>query len=262
MIKIAHECPVSIFDDVQRRTHYDYALVHLFEENRDYYNKFYRARNKLCREIILDNSIFELGNSVSSDLLRKWIGMLKPSWYIVPDVLEDAIGTVDNLVGFAQDGLPKESKPIGVLQGKSYKELCRVYRVMEPVVDMIAISFDYSLYEEWFPNEKTKYHSWMKGRTKLIRSMLRDGVINVNKPHHLLGCGLPQEFRAYQDMDFIYSLDTSNPVVHGIKDIWYDYNGLEDKESVKLYTMMNEDVSMHMPAIRYNIDNFSRMTNG
>ena len=38
-MKIAHEAPLSIFDQVQELTDYDYALVHLFEENEDYYNK-------------------------------------------------------------------------------------------------------------------------------------------------------------------------------------------------------------------------------
>ena len=36
MIKIAHESPKSIFEDVQKQTDYDYALVHLFEEDEEY----------------------------------------------------------------------------------------------------------------------------------------------------------------------------------------------------------------------------------
>jgi len=50
----------------------------------------------------------------------------------------------------------------------------------------------------------------MLGRVKLLGDLLRDGVINKDKPHHLLGCGLPQEFSFYKhsDYDWIYSLDT------------------------------------------------------
>ena len=59
MIKIAHESPKGVFDEVQKLTDYDYALVHLFEEDEEYLNQFKRARDK-GREIILDNSIFEL----------------------------------------------------------------------------------------------------------------------------------------------------------------------------------------------------------
>ena len=50
-----------------------------------------------------------------------------------------------------------------------------------------------------------------------------DGVWNGNKPHHLLGCGLAKEFNdpLYQKIS-IESIDTSNPVVAGIKHMMYD----------------------------------------
>ena len=35
MIKIAHEAPKSIFHVVQKATDYDYALVHLLEEDEE-----------------------------------------------------------------------------------------------------------------------------------------------------------------------------------------------------------------------------------
>ena len=40
MIKIAHESPKSIFKTVQDFTDYDYALVHLFEEDPEYFKLF------------------------------------------------------------------------------------------------------------------------------------------------------------------------------------------------------------------------------
>jgi hypothetical protein len=40
MKKIAHEAPISIFSRIQEVTDYDYALVHLFEEREDYWEKF------------------------------------------------------------------------------------------------------------------------------------------------------------------------------------------------------------------------------
>ena len=46
MIKIAHEAPLDIFDEVQRFTDYDYALVHLLEENPRYRDTFERAIKK------------------------------------------------------------------------------------------------------------------------------------------------------------------------------------------------------------------------
>ena len=125
-------------------------------------------------------------------------------------------------------------KKIGVVQGKTYNQIKSCYEYMDKVadVDMIAISFDYSYYTVSVPHAN-KYVSWMLGRVKLIGDLLKDGIINKEKPHHLLGCGLPQEFSFYKhaDYNFIYSLDTSNPVVHGIKGIEYKDRIMEQRVS-------------------------------
>ena len=47
MIKIAHESPKGIFKEVQKFTDYDYALVHLFEEDKEYWNQFKEAALKM-----------------------------------------------------------------------------------------------------------------------------------------------------------------------------------------------------------------------
>jgi len=54
MIKIAHESPIGLFDFVQSKTDYDYALVHLLEENEAYHKLFVDAIAE-GREVILDN---------------------------------------------------------------------------------------------------------------------------------------------------------------------------------------------------------------
>jgi hypothetical protein len=101
----------------------------------------------------------------------------------------------------------------------------------------------------------------MLGRVKLLGDLLRDGVINEDKPHHLLGCGLPQEFAFYKDYKWIYSLDTSNPVVHGIKGVEYREDGLWSKESQKLFELINHKVE-DINTILYNIHKFRWFANG
>ncbi len=157
-------------------------------------------------------------------------------------------------------------KSIGVVQGKTYEEIKDCYRAMDEIanVDMIAISFDYSYYTESCPHPN-KYVSWMLGRVKLLGDLLTDGVINKDKPHHLLGCGLPQEFSFYKhaDYNFIYSLDTSNPVVHGLKGITYGADGLWSKERQKLHELINSDISIdQLDTIKNNIQKFKWFTNG
>lgn len=238
-IRIAHEAPKSIFHEIESLTDYSYALVHLFEEDEEYLNLFKEAKKK-GREIILDNSIFELEEAFDAERFAYWIKELEPTWYIVPDALEDAMKTVSQMREWNKKYSDLPGKKIGVVQGKTYAEIKECYEYMDKIanVDMIAISFDYSYYRESVPHPN-KYVSWMLGRVKLLGDLLRDGIINEKKPHHLLGCGLPQEFAFYKDYEWIYSLDTSNPVVHGIKGVPYTEQGLWDKESQKLFELIN-----------------------
>ena len=264
-MKVAHEAPLCMFEDIQRHTDYDYALVHLFEESPEYLEKFREAKKK-GREIILDNSIFELNEAFDMVKFDRWVKDLQPTWYIVPDVLEDCQGTIDNFEvwKFKNFGHP-DSKSIGVVQGKTYEELVECYRYMAENADMIAISFDYSFFEEVFPDEETKYHKWVKGRQWLVQKLEDDGVIQQDIPHHLLGTGLPQEFAYYRHKKYIYSCDTSNPVVHGMfgeryqRQPEYDIYGLNNKLSVKLFELINSEVSPeNFDDILYNVEYFKR----
>ena len=258
MIKIAHEAPLSIFDKVQQITDYDYFLVHLFEENEEYLKK---AQECVAngRETILDNSIFELGTAWDAGSFAYWVKAMKPTWYIVPDVLDQALPTIDLFNSFMDFYPDLPGKAIGVAQGSSYDELVSCYEYMknDDRVDKIALSFDSPFFQEY--EGDNKYIKMMNARQDTLAKMLAEGVIDTSKQHHLLGCGLPQEFKAYVKYDWIDSLDTSNPVVHGIKDIFYDSNGLMNKASVKLYTMIDEDVNDAWGTIEYNIKSFKSM---
>ncbi len=70
-IKIAHESPVELFYYIQSKTDYDYCLVHLLEENETYKELFVQACKE--REVILDNSIFELGEAFDMKKFFDWV---------------------------------------------------------------------------------------------------------------------------------------------------------------------------------------------
>ena len=265
-IKISHEAPLSIFEEITELTDYQYCLVHLMDESPEYRDKFIN----LCKEkheVILDNSIFELGTAFKGGDYLKWVKALKPTWYIIPDVLEGCDATIQQaeewLLKYGKD-IPKESKSIGVVQGRTLEEVIKCYRVLERLgVDMIAISFDYSLYEKMFPHPNQKL-SWMMGRVQLLGILLDMGIINPNIPHHLLGAGLPQEGLYYRDYSWIYSTDTSNPIVHGIKGKEYIENqGLWSKESQKLHEMIHyPEEEIDMDLVKYNIGEFRKYWRG
>lgn len=269
MIKTFHEAPKAYFHEVQKITDGDYALVHLFETDPEYFNLFKEALAE-GREVILDNSIFELGTAFDPGKFLTWIKLLKPTYYIVPDVLEAAVGTVSNMANWINDfesEVPKECKKIGVVQGKTFKELCSCYKYMVNVakVDKVAISFDYSYYEKTFPHPN-KLISWAFGRAKFLGDLEKEGILRKDTPHHLLGCGTPGEGILYcsPEFDYIDSVDTSNPVVHGLANISYKGSlGLTSKSPTKLYTLMDKPLEKdRLDTVRYNIKEFRRLWRG
>lgn len=260
-MKIAHECSLSIFEEVQAVTDYDYCLVHLLEENERYRRKFIEAKNK-NREIILDNSLFELEVPFDPENFARHILMLQPNWYIIPDKLEDKTFTINSIKRWNSEYGDLPGKKIGVVQGKSKEEVIECYKEIEPLVDMVAISFDYSFFVT-DDHRLTKYEQFMFGRIKLINDMVWKNVINTLKPHHLLGCGVPQEFVYYHSYPWVYSVDTSNPVVHGLLGIRYSNTGLRDKSSQKLFTMIDAiPTIVQKEDIFYNINMFRKFCNG
>lgn len=258
-IQIAHESPISIIRDVQAVTDYDYCLVHLLEEQPEYL-KFFREAKLKNRKVLLDNSIFELGEAFHPDEFAKWILELTPDEYIIPDSLENTDKTISNALSWVNKYNHLPGKKIGVIQGKTYDDIKRCYIVLDKEldVDKIAISFDYSYYTTLVPHPN-KLISWMLGRVTLLSMLKRDGIINVNKPHHLLGASLPWEFTYYREgYEFIESLDTSSPVVSGIEGIMYSDMGIWEKPQTKLFTIIDKDID-NFNQVLYNIQKFRHL---
>jgi len=258
---VSHESPISMLESSRKYNDYDYALVHLFEKYPEYYT-FFKVSLTLGREVLLDNSIFELGEAFDSEKFAEYVEELKPTYYVVPDVLEDSKATKASFHKFCLNYPDLPGLKIGVVQGTTYQELVDCYKYMSEHADYIAISFDYSWYQTIaFSNTESKLQRQMKGRKRFINMLIEDGVWNEHKPHHLLGCSLAKEFTDYKYVYGIRSLDTSNPVVAGIvgerylKDI-----GLQHKPSVMLADLIKEDVTPEQREdILYNTSEFKKL---
>lgn len=264
MIKVAHEAPINIIENVDKLTDYSYALVHLFETHPEYYRHFYNARHVYDRDVLLDNSIFELGTAFDATRYVYWIEQLQPNFYVLPDVLEDGYNTIENFARFHGEYKHLPGMKIGTVQGKTYDELVNCYKFMSENADMIAISFDLSYYQITGIGS-THLQRQMNGRIKFVEDLMNNGAWNHYKPHHLLGCSLAKEFNWYatRGPSNIYSCDTSNPVVAGIKGLKYNSQfGLEVKPSQKLIEFIDHKVgSDEWDIIEYNINSFKKILN-
>lgn len=276
VIKIFHETPNSIFNEMQQYTDGDYALVHFLENNVEYRELFYEAVSD-GREVILDNSVIELGEAFSSEGFAKWVEKLSPTWYIVPDTLGEYEKTVNRSFEFINEyssNLP--GKIIAVAQGESLSTLIRCFEEFheDDRVDMIALPFRPKYFEEIAEkllgqgkeieaanlppaiiNPPSKWGIGRNATISVLDAYYRAGIFH--KPVHLLGCGLPQEGKYYSNIDWIYSTDTSNPIIAGMEGTIYSNDGLIDKSTTSIDDIINSDVSSEqLSHIIYNTKKF------
>tara|TARA_B100000212_G_scaffold237956_1_gene181126 strand:+ start:1017 stop:1850 length:834 start_codon:yes stop_codon:yes gene_type:complete len=275
VIEVSHESPISILKHADQYNDYGYALVHLFETHPEYYNHYRQMRQTTDTPVLLDNSIFELGKAFDRNKYVRWIESLEPNYYIVPDVLENVDDTIQSWKDWMlyqtdnTNYLGNGSLKIGAVQGKTWNDLVKCYQFMGDNADYIAISFDYNYYEYTGRITTTgagnKLQLWCTGRQRFISQLIDEGIWRWDKPHHLLGCSLAKEFKFYVDNNIhnIKSVDTSNPVVAGIKNLRYNETfGLEKKPSCLLADLIDHQVTdTELEHIFYNTRMFKKIIN-
>lgn len=278
-VELYHEMPLQMLlqgyeDKLNISGHY--ALVHLYEKHKEYF-EYSIQRLKQGRPVILDNSIFELGTAFDADRFAFWIKELvkyagkgnvnRNLLYIIPDVLDDYEGTVSQAKDFLQKYEKLPGKKMAVAQGKTCSELLHCYQELNSLtnLDRTGISFNCEAYNpssEVNLDIETTLKAWGSGRIRFINTLL-ESYKELPSRLHLLGCSLPQEFKYYRGMDAIASVDTSNPVVHGIKGIPYTQYGLVRKESIKLADLFETSVTTpQLELIEWNTTVFRWFING
>ena len=261
---VSHESPIQLFEESLTYNDYQYCLVHLMEENDQYRDWFMTVNKRFGADVLLDNSIFELGEAFDPNKYAYWLREINPNYYIVPDVLEDADATMNKWTEWELAYEPKETKSlkIGVVQGKDWNDLTECYQFMSNCADYIAISFDYSYYQYTGIGEG-KLERWCSGRQRFIQDLIDKGHWNWSKPHHLLGCSLAKEFKYYVDnrITNIRSCDTSNPIVAALKGLRYNGDlGLQEKPSTMLCDLINADVDEDvLDLVQYNTTMFKQI---
>jgi len=294
--EIFHEMPLQMLEDghEERLTSGHYGLVHLYEDDQvgpQYFQHGVQVL-KSGRPFILDNSVFELEKAFDPVEFVTWILKLHKAShtdgdnfrYIIPDVLDDADRTIEQALDFISKyskDLPGE--PMVVVQGNTSSDLIECYQTFRREgLQRIAISFNCKGYESDLASKSShlsyRYHldsphshltDWAIGRINFINLVenyeMSKSIVDPAPKLHLLGASLPQEFKAYRDMFIVESVDTSNPIVHGLKGQMYSREGLDDKLSIKLvdlFNMKEDEIDKHLAIIYYNVARFEGFVNG
>jgi hypothetical protein len=260
-IKISHEVPFCLLEDSLKFNNYQYALVHLLDQNEEYADFFKRYKQN-GGYIIMDNSLHELGEAYSSDRLWHWIKELEPDEFIIPDVWEDKDTSIINTRKWSKINLPRGVEKIAVVQAKDIYEAATCYQIYRDLgYKKIAFSYGASYYNKLIFH-KNKDLSKALGRFSVISYLYKIGVISDNDKIHLLGTAYPQEFSWYKGFNFIDSIDTSNPIMATIDKKRYNDWGLDNKPKSNMnscYNIPYENIDMEL--LYFNINKFKQINN-
>ena len=257
MFKVSHELPINMLDKSFEINDYEYCLPHLLDQNETYRKHFEDAKES-GSYIIMDNSLHELGEAYDSKRLLHWIKVLEPNEFIVPDVWQDKTATLVNAKKWQSIELPENTTKVAVVQAQSYHEAFECYNILKMQgYQKIAFSYGADWYAEEFPHPNPLVGKMM-GRIMMISKMYKSGLIGKSDRVHLLGCALPQEFGYYADFPFIESIDTSNPIIHGLQGVKYNSLGLLNKESIKIDKIDKEINTDTLYDINHNLIQFKQ----
>ena len=259
MTYISHEIPRCLIDEHQDFiSDYQFVLLHKILEDKDYAEMVCEFAG--CGEFTyLDNSCFELGESLDNDILYEWFQRLEPDFVVLPDVLGDRKRTLERSIEFANDYPTTIPNGMPVIQGATQDEMIDCYNDFIEYSDkwpIIGIPFVY----RWVDKDPTLQAN---ERIKLLERMDIECIDRKFK-HHLLGTWQAREFAHYRDYNWIHSIDTSNPVMAALDGTAYaGIHGLTQKPTStfdSIYDMKEEDINLDL--LYYNVDSFRQIVTG
>lgn len=211
MTKISHEIPKQLFPYHDLISDYPYVLGHLLNNDRGY-TEFYKEKLKTAPYSILDNSAFELGQSIPMEELYELGEEFRPTHLVLPDKVNDYKQTIANAVEYLGKYKSDKVNYIGVCQGDTFDKIadCIDFYV-DKEVDIIALPFDLVPDSDYVTVRFRFLNWWYANRYKFFGGSYK---------FHLLGCQNPVEFLLYKYNQsfikrYVYSLDTSSPIVNG-----------------------------------------------
>lgn len=227
---ISHEIPKQLFPQHDSISDYPYVLGHLLNKDKEYAD-FYKEKLVLAKYSILDNSAFELGQSIPLQELAELCEEYRPTHLVLPDKVNDYQVTLDNAKEYLAKYKVQGQKYMGVCQGDTFEEIysCMSFYINQGV-DIVALPFDLIEKSDYVTVRFRFLHWWFKNKFQAHEA----SALKI----HLLGTLNPVEFELFKNQsiaDFIYSIDTSSPIINGwVGNEFTEHGLLAPKPSLKL----------------------------
>ena len=258
-IKVSHEVPFCLLEDSLKFNDMQYALPHLLESNEQYRNHFLKCKEDGV-EIYLDNSLHELGYAMDDEILIKWMNILQPSTFFIPDAWEDKDTSEKNAERWRYIEVPEGVTKCAIVQAKNEQEAMECFMsYIYMGYKKIAFSYGASYYNDVCPLNNKDIGKAV-GRFKVVDRLCRG--LSEDRKIHLLGTAWPAEFSMYKNIPNIESIDTSNPIMAGIDSMEYNQNGISFKPKANMNNF--QDVSkdeIDTDLIDHNVKMFRKINN-
>ena len=243
-MRISHEVPIQLLEQSQSFNDYDYALAHLMlkymagDKKYEPYYMYYMSLPK-SRNVYLDNSAFELGQSVEPELFAHLVEMMNPSLFFIPDKVDD----FDTSMDMFEDWMKNFDHIAGkfplrcmALQGDNIDELIKHYDLIRKYVSVVGVSYNYEFYDS---DPKIRTIS----RMGVVRSLLQhDPQMRI----HLLGCQSYVEFLKHRYPPNVISVDTSLPVMAALDGVIYPPSRTTHKAYYKSPHKLADNLFLHV----------------
>ncbi len=247
-MKVNHETPLCLLEDSKKFNDYEFILPHLLDKEPSYLDYFLKAKSE-GKYIIMDNSLHELGEAYNHERLLHWIHEIQPDEFIVPDVWENMMESVQNAEIWKDHDFPKGVEKVAVVQAQTLYDVFECTKTYKKLgYKKIAYSYGASYYNNICPHPNKDLGKAL-GRIFVISTLYNQGTLNKNDRVHLLGCSVPQEFGWYDGIKCIESIDTSNPIMATLENTKYTDAGLTKKPKAN----MNDFFYMEGDRIDYNL---------
>jgi len=239
------EAPIAIMEELRSYQDYDFALVHLFDYPE--YKEYFKRSKRLGRKVFIDNSAYELGDSVAREVLVAAAKEFLPDVIAAPD-FPSVSKTLSETRLFIEDIRREIRASIeigGVVRGEDAQEVLYCYDELDKMdLDYICIPFDV--------NFGTEENAALR-RLSLINYL----VVNrkIRKKIHLFGCSRIEEFLFYKPFRFIVSCDTSFPVMHALEGVDFR-NGIPMFKQQKKVNFTQAVTKEELELVKSNIREF------
>ena len=221
-MKLAFITPTDLCETYATQSDYHLVLTHVYEADERYRN-FYKGRVAAGDFVILDNSAYELGGSVSLDRLEDAAADLNPAAVFLPDTRFDMMKTLRDTEHALKVWEDAPWKKFAVPQGSNFQEVITCYQ------ELLKLGVDgFGFYEEIgevcglgtreeFLRCLEKLDEEFEGR------LLPDGV-----HYHLLGGEEDvTSVKRLSKFSWVHGMDSAKAVVYGIYRIRFLETGAE-----------------------------------